>query len=128
MMGTTCSTIRVLSGDSCASLATRCDINTTAFYHYNPKSDLCSTTCCGAVYMLLSGLLPNLAPPPNANGTCASYLVQHGDTCNEIALSYSPLTTAEIEQYNAVTCGWLGCSDLQPGNSIDRLCLMSIGS
>lgn len=119
-MGGTCSTTRVQAGDTCTTLATRCDINTTAFYDYNPQSNLCSTLAVGQYICCSPGSLPNLAPPPNANGTCATYLVQEGDSCDGIALSYTPLTVEEIEQYNAATWGWLGCSDteFQAGQNI----------
>ena len=112
-MGTTCSTIRVQSGDSCASLAARCGINSTDFYDYNPQANLCSTLTPGQYICCSSGSLPDLAPKTNANGTCATYLVQPGDTCNQLAVDYPPLTVNEIEQYNNATWGWLGCSDLQ---------------
>ena len=117
-MGGTCSTIRVQSGDSCASLAARCGINATDFNQYNPQANLCSTLAVGQYICCSAGSLPDLAPPENANGTCASYLVNPGDTCSQIAVSYPPLTVTEIEEYNNATWGWLGCSDLQAYQSI----------
>lgn len=74
------------SGDSCASLATRCDITTTEFYDYNPATDLCSTLVVGELICCTSGSLPDLAPSPYANGTCYTYLVESGDSCSDIAI------------------------------------------
>lgn len=112
-MGGTCSTTRVQAGDSCTSLAARCGINATDFYDYNPQANLCSTLVPGQYICCSSGSLPDLAPKPNANGTCAAYTVQTGDTCAQLAVDYPPLTVSEIEEYNNATWGWLGCSDLQ---------------
>ncbi|OTA05019.1 hypothetical protein A9Z42_0056530 [Trichoderma parareesei] len=112
-----CSYILVQSGDSCASLATRCGITPANFTKYNPSSTLCSTlqpkqpVCCSA------GTLPNLAPQPSANGTCATYTVKSGDYCDLIA-SNNYITTANIESWNKQTWGWTGCSGLQLGMAI----------
>ncbi|RFU75458.1 killer toxin subunits alpha beta [Trichoderma arundinaceum] len=112
-----CSYILVQSGDSCASLATRCGITPANFTKYNPSSTLCSTlqprqpVCCSA------GTLPNLAPKPSANGTCATYTVKSGDYCDLIAQN-NYITTANIESWNKQTWGWTGCSGLQLGMSI----------
>lgn len=121
-MGNYCSTVQVKSGDSCASLAAECGLSASTFYQYNPQSDLCSTLQPGQHVCCTSGSLPNYAPQPNANGSCASYLVVTGDSCAQLAVTYNPLTVAEIESYNNNTWGWLGCADLQAGENI---CLSS---
>ncbi|KAL7782928.1 glycoside hydrolase family 18 protein [Trichoderma ceciliae] len=112
-----CSYILVQSGDSCARLATRCGITPANFTKYNPSSTICSTlqpkqpVCCSA------GTLPNLAPQPSPNGTCATYTVKSGDYCDLIALN-NYITTTKIESWNKQTWGWTGCSGLQLGMAI----------
>ncbi|KAH8811545.1 glycoside hydrolase family 18 protein [Xylogone sp. PMI_703] len=120
-MGATCSTVQVVSGGSCASLAARCGISPANFTSYNPSSTLCSTLTPGEHVCCSSGSLPDYTPTPYANGTCATYLVQPGDYCAYLAAEYS-ITVADIENYNNNTWGWLGCSDLQAGQNI---CLSS---
>ncbi|KAH8901597.1 glycoside hydrolase [Thozetella sp. PMI_491] len=95
-----CTTTTVASGDSCGSLADK----------YNPASDFCSTlqpnqkVCCSA------GSIPT--PKENADGSCASYLVQSGDTCTSLALS-NGLTVTQLEGFNEKkTWGWQGCDPL----------------
>lgn len=117
-MGTTCSTIRVQAGDSCTSLAAQCGINATDFDDYIPQANLCLTLTPGQPVCCSSGSLPNYAPQPYANGSCATYLVQSGDYCTELAATYYPLTVEEIDSYNNNTWGWLGCTDLQAGQNI----------
>ncbi len=114
-MGTTCSTITVVSGDGCASLASRCGISATDFYSYNPSPTLCSTLAVGQKVCCSSGGLP--VPAQNSDGSCASYTVVAGDTCSAIALSNS-ITIADLEARNTQTWGWGGCSGLQAGQII----------
>ncbi|KAJ7244646.1 glycoside hydrolase superfamily [Mycena haematopus] len=109
-MGTTCSTITVVSGDSCASLAARCGISAADFTSYNPSPTLCSTLAVGQKVCCTAGSLP--MPAQNPNGSCASYSVVPGDTCNAIALS-NDITVAALETWNVDTWGWEGCGDLQ---------------
>jgi GH18 family chitinase len=120
-MGGTCSTVQVASGDSCASLAAKCSINSTAFNEYNPSPTLCSTLTPGEHVCCSAGSLPDYAPQPSANGTCYTYHVASGDDCSSLAASYS-ITVDKIGSYNNQTWGWLGCSDLQEGQNI---CLSS---
>lgn len=116
-MGGNCSTIQVQSGDSCASLATRCGISAADFTTYNPSSTLCSTLTPGEHVCCSAGTLPNYAPQPYDNGTCYTYHVAKGDDCSQLAAA-NDLTIQEIEVYNNETWGWLGCSDLQSGQNI----------
>ncbi|KXX78980.1 Killer toxin subunits alpha/beta [Madurella mycetomatis] len=103
-----CRTVQVESGDSCASLATKCGISGPDFTKYNPGSSLCSTlkpkqhVCCS------SGDLPDFRPKPNADGSCHSYQVKRGDNCASLAAEYS-LTLEEIEDFNKNSWGWGGC-------------------
>ncbi|KAH8897253.1 glycoside hydrolase [Thozetella sp. PMI_491] len=112
-----CRAIEVIGGDSCASLASRCQISASDFTKYNPASNLCSTLqpkqhiCCS------SGRLPDYRPQPQADGTCAAYAVAAGDGCWAIGDSHY-LTTSDIESFNKKTWGWAGCSNLQAGQII----------
>ncbi|KAH8812879.1 class V chitinase-like protein [Xylogone sp. PMI_703] len=122
-MGATCTTIQVVSGDSCASLASKCGISPANFTAYNPSPTLCSSLTPGQHVCCSSGSLPDYTPTPYPNGTCSSWLVQPGDYCAYLAAEFS-ITVDEIEAYNNNTWGWLGCSDLQVGQNI----CMSLGN
>ena len=116
-----CTTVQVVSGDTCASLATKCGISGATFTQYNPSSTLCSTlqpfqhVCCS------SGTLPDFAPKPNADGSCASYNVKTDDSCAAIAAAHS-LTVNQLIGFNSQTWGWNGCTILWVGI---RICLSS---
>jgi chitinase len=116
-----CTTVQVVSGDSCASLVTECGITAAEFTDYNTASDLCSTLAVGQYVCCSSGTLPDRAPQPKADGSCYSYSVVSGDTCSALAAANS-LTVTEINNFNNDTWGFMGCTDLQIGNVI---CLSS---
>ncbi|KAJ9318482.1 CAZyme family GH18 [Paecilomyces variotii] len=107
-----CSTIQVVSGDSCASLAAKCGISASDFDKYNPSSTLCSTLVVGQHVCCSAGTLPDYRPQPNANGTCASHYVEPGESCASLAAA-NDLTNAEIESFNTDTWAWEGCDNLQ---------------
>ncbi|KAJ5927853.1 hypothetical protein N7466_006809 [Penicillium verhagenii] len=113
----TCSYVQVISGDSCPSLVTECDITDAELYEYNTASDLCSTLAVGQYICCSSGSLPDFAPTVSSNGTCYTYNVASGDTCSAIAATYS-LTVDDIDSFNDDTWGWYGCDDLQAGQAI----------
>ncbi|KAH8894660.1 glycoside hydrolase [Thozetella sp. PMI_491] len=112
-----CRDIQVISGDGCASLASKCGISGDDFTKYNPKTDLCSTlmpkqyVCCSA------GTLPDHTPQPGSDGSCYEYTVQEGDGCWAIGDAFGIDQTA-IENYNKQTWGWGGCGALQKGQKI----------
>ena len=116
-----CTTVQVVSGDTCASLAIKCGISGATFTLYNPSSTLCSTlqpfqhVCCS------SGTLPDFAPKPNADGSCASYDVKTDDSCAAIAAAHS-LTVNQLIGFNSQTWGWNGCTNIWVGT---RVCLSS---
>ncbi|KAJ5810753.1 uncharacterized protein N7503_002971 [Penicillium pulvis] len=114
---TTCSTVQVVSSDSCGSLAVSCGITAAEFTEYNSATDECSTLQVGEHVCCSAGTLPDFAPQPQADGTCATYTIQANDNCATIAAAYS-LTGDEIEDYNTDTWAWNGCSLLYPGNII----------
>ena len=66
----TCSATKVVSGDSCQSLAATCGITPAEFTIYNPSSTECSTLVPGEWVCCSAGTLPDFAPQPYANGTC----------------------------------------------------------
>jgi LysM repeat protein len=109
-----CTTIQVVSGDSCSSLASKCKISGNTFISYNPQTNLCSTLQPGQHVCCSAGTLPNFQPQPNSDGSCATYTTVAGDSCYAIAAAYS-LTTGDLESFNKNTWGWNGCSDLWVG-------------
>lgn len=110
LVNATCTYITQQSGQYCADLATRCGITLTQLYSYNPTlGSSCQGLIAGQKVCCTSG---GLAPPPNSNGTCATYTVIQNDTCNSIGAN-NGLTNAQIESFNKETWGWLGCADLQ---------------
>lgn len=120
--GHACRTVKVVSGDSCGSLASKCHISGAEFIQYNPAKDFCSTLQPGQLACCTSGGLPDIKPKQNADGSCATYTVQHGDYCDQIAASHG-LTSSDISNFNdKTTWGWTGCGpgDLMAGT---RICL-----
>lgn len=106
---TTCSTIQAASGDGCASLAVKCGITGAQFTQYNPASNECSTLQPGEHVCCSAGTLPNFAPTPQPDGTCATYTIKANDDCSSIAATYS-ITVAQINSFNTNTWGWSGCT------------------
>lgn len=113
----TCSTIRVNFGDTCPSLADECGISGAEFSKYNPDDSLCTSLMPGQYVCCSAGELPDMSPQPNDDGTCASHLVQAGESCSEIATA-NALTVDELESFNQNTWGWMGCDHLQSQQTI----------
>jgi chitinase len=112
-----CSTVQVASGDSCASLATKCKVLPADFTKYNPSPTFCSSLAVGQYACCSAGNLPDLTPKPNADGSCATYTVLSGDFCAKIAAA-NGITLAAIESLNKNTWGWMGCANIQVGQLI----------
>jgi hypothetical protein len=112
-----CRTVAVSPGDSCGSLAQRCGISGADFTKFNSASNFCATlqpyqhVCCS------DGTLPDFAPQPNGDGSCATYTVVANDNCAVIAAKYS-LTVDKINAYNTKTWGWNGCSNIWLGTAM----------
>ncbi|KAF5659318.1 class V chitinase Chi100 [Fusarium denticulatum] len=112
----TCKHIQVVSGDSCAALAARCNIRGNDFLKYNPQKNLCSTlkendyVCCS------SGEPFKPEPPkPSTDGTCATHLIKDGDTCDSLARE-AGVTIQDLEKFNkGRTWAWTDCKDLLLG-------------
>jgi LysM repeat protein len=105
----TCSYIQVASGDGCWSLSQKCGITQAQLSQYNPTDpNFCNDlepneyVCCSA------GSLPDFAPQPNPDGSCATYTVQSGDYCSAIAAAHS-ITVADLDTYNTNTWSWPTC-------------------
>ncbi|KAL7946919.1 class V chitinase Chi100 [Trichoderma barbatum] len=109
---TTCRTIQVQSGDSCASLATECGISAADFTKYNPGSTFCGGLVPGQHVCCSAGTLPDFSPKPDSKGNCYSYLVKTGDSCSSLAAAYDIASNNAIESYNKKTWGWNGCQKL----------------
>ena len=107
----TCTTVTVVSGDGCGSLAKKCGISAANFTKYNPKANLCSTLMIDQRVCCTAGDLPDIRPKPNKDGTCAKYTVQEGDWCGKIA-SANGISTDDIEKFNDSNPDWQGCADL----------------
>ncbi|RMJ17465.1 hypothetical protein CDV36_002850 [Fusarium kuroshium] len=112
-----CTAIQVVSGDSCASLATKCKVTTANFNKYNPAKNFCSTlapkqwVCCSA------GTLPDKTPQPNKDGSCYTYNIKSGDSCYSISQNFG-ITQQRILDNNKNTWGFAGCDRLQLGQPI----------
>jgi hypothetical protein len=101
-----CRTIQVVSGDSCAALASRCSISPNDFTNYNPDSKLCSTLKPGQHVCCSSGTMPDFTPKPNPDGSCAVYETKSGDSCYAIAAA-NGLELKDLEALNKQTWGTL---------------------
>ncbi|EZF93084.1 hypothetical protein H113_06103 [Trichophyton rubrum MR1459] len=114
-----CRYIQIMPGDSCTSLSMRCGIRGADFLKFNPKQDLCATLqpnnyiCCSA-----GDPYTPPTPKPDPDGTCASHIVQNGDSCDAIARKYR-VTVADLENWNkAKTWAWTECKDILVGYKI----------
>ncbi|KAL6873022.1 glycoside hydrolase family 18 protein [Trichoderma novae-zelandiae] len=113
-----CKAIKVVSGDSCASLASKCGISGVNFVKYNSyDKKLCSKLAVGKPVCCSPGQLPDLRPRPKPNGQCATYTVKNSDTCADIAAS-NGLETADLVELNKRTWGWNGCKSILVGQLI----------
>jgi hypothetical protein len=109
-----CSTQTVVSGDSCGSLAQKCGISGSDFTKYNSGDGFCSKLQVGQHVCCSAGTLPDFAPKPNSDGSCAAYTVVENDNCAVIANKFS-LTNDKLESFNSKTWGWNGCATLWLG-------------
>lgn len=118
----TCKNIVVGDGDSCTTLARRCGIRGADFVKYNPQSGLCASleegdhVCCSA-----GDPYKPSGPKPEADGTCATHVIEDGDTCAKLAKKHS-VTVKELEKWNKNTWAWTDCTDLLVSYS---MCLSS---
>lgn len=106
-----CTTVQVVGGDTCETLAAECGITAAQFTEYNSDSGLCSSLTPGQHVCCSAGTLPDFTPKPGADGYCYTYLVVQDDSCASIGAAYD-LTNADIESFNSDTWGWYGCDKL----------------
>ncbi|QPH01779.1 hypothetical protein C2857_005982 [Epichloe festucae Fl1] len=114
-----CRHVEVQPGDSCAALAERCGISGADFTKYNPGSDYCSTLMPGNFACCSTG--DRYTPPkpdspkPEADGTCATHLIENGDSCSSLAKRHG-ITVEDIEKWNkGKTWAWTECRDMLVG-------------
>ncbi|KAL4904081.1 hypothetical protein BDW74DRAFT_185756 [Aspergillus multicolor] len=112
-----CSTQVVVSGDSCAALAERCGISGDDFTKYNSDEGLCSSLTPGQHVCCSSGDMPDFRPKTNDDGSCATTIVNDGQSCATVAAANS-LTNDDIEDFNKDTWGWNGCKNIFAGSVI----------
>ncbi|KAB8277072.1 hypothetical protein BDV30DRAFT_223672 [Aspergillus minisclerotigenes] len=112
-----CSTIKVVEGDSCGTLANRCGVSGADFEKYNTQSNLCSSLQPGQHVCCSAGTLPDFRPKPNPDGSCATYTVLVDESCKSIATANS-ITLEDLEEFNKKTWGWNGCGTLWQGTKI----------
>lgn len=113
-----CETIAVESGDSCDSLAARCEVSGPDFLAVNDKPDLCSTLLPGQE-VCCSKETPSLSEFQSAaDGICLLHVISEGESCDRIAEIYG-LTVEDIDKYNKDRDdGWSGCDSLDVGTNI----------
>ncbi|KAF7367964.1 Glycoside hydrolase family 18 protein [Mycena sanguinolenta] len=112
-----CTTHTVVSGDTCASIASAAGISVSQLESFNPNAD-CTDLQLDEKLCVSSGSLPG-APGPSANGTCFEHFVVRNETCASIAAANS-ITVTQLENFNNNTWKWKGCSpgDLDIGEVI----------
>lgn len=116
----TCRYIKVESGDGCPSLLAKCGISAQDFVRFNPRPGLCGSlqpndyVCCSAGDPYTPP--PTQDPPgPGPDGTCATHVIQNGDTCDSLAPQHG-VTIADLERWNqGKTWGWTKCEDMLLG-------------
>ncbi|KAK0705051.1 hypothetical protein B0H67DRAFT_498289 [Lasiosphaeris hirsuta] len=112
-----CRAVEVVSGDSCAALATRCGISGDDFMKFNTKKDLCSSLMPKQFVCCNKGDTPDPKPKKQGDGSCFPHEVGKGESCWSIAEQFY-LKSDDIEKLNKKTWGWSGCSALLPQQMI----------
>jgi chitinase len=115
----TCRTTAVYAGDTYESLTKACGISLADFAKYNPDLDLRSKPQGGKHVCCCSGQLPSFTRQANADGTCASVVVQPDEWCWALT-NANGITVDDLEDFNTKTWGWTGCGDHQ---AHQRICI-----
>ncbi|KAL7785632.1 glycoside hydrolase family 18 protein [Trichoderma ceciliae] len=113
----TCKTVNVISGDSCASLASKCKLKPADFTELHSDKTFCSGLAVGQAVCCTRGKLPDLKPKPGKDGSCATYTIKQDDGCSAIAAAHG-LKQKDVEDFNKKTWGWTGCGTLWPDSVI----------
>lgn len=96
-------------------MSQKCGITQDQLSEYNPSDpNFCVDLQPGEYVCCSEGTLPDFAPQPNSDGSCATYTVQSNDYCSTIAAANS-ITVDDLEKYNADTWSWNGCGDMLAG-------------
>ncbi|KXT03331.1 hypothetical protein AC578_4004 [Pseudocercospora eumusae] len=112
-----CKTASVESGDSCATLAERCQLSATDFTKYNNDPKLCSSLQPGQRVCCSEGVLPDISPKPQLDGSCSTHNVTDGENCSVIAGTLG-IKTTDIDSWNKQTWRYSGCDGLEAGQVI----------
>ncbi|OAA60299.1 chitinase [Niveomyces insectorum RCEF 264] len=112
-----CRTISAVKDDTCSKLASKCGITPYDFTQYNPGPDVCSTLMPGTHVCCSAGEKPSFAPKPGSDGSCATHIVDMGETCSSLAAAYD-LTVQQIENFNTHTWAFNGCGNILFNSSI----------
>ncbi|KAK4666785.1 hypothetical protein QC763_303275 [Podospora pseudopauciseta] len=121
-----CQSINAQPGEGCFELAQRCRISQYDFDRFNPNvcgniyvgMRMCCTepVCCLSPPSSRRRTVPppptiELSPPPPAGGSCETYTVKGGDTCEDIASAFG-VSEDGLDRINVFTSGWGGCKYL----------------
>ncbi|KAF6802835.1 Killer toxin subunits alpha/beta 6 [Colletotrichum sojae] len=106
-----CRSIRIEKDNLCDDLAKRCGISLSDYKRYNSGTNHCGTLKAGELVCCSEG---EVAPQPEADGTCASYVTQAEDDCYKIGQA-NGIKEKDIEDFNKNTWGWTGCGNLDIG-------------
>ncbi|KAJ5256981.1 CAZyme family GH18 [Penicillium angulare] len=107
-----CRTVKVVGGDGCGSLASRCKISAQDLSKYNAASNFCSSLKVDQLVCCSAGTLPDNRPKPQADGVCAHYSIKPKDVCADLAKKFS-ITVEDINTFNKNSWGWAGCGNLK---------------
>lgn len=124
-----------------SELAQRCRISQYDFDRFNPNvcgniyvgMRMCCTqpVCCLSPPSSRRRTVPppptiELSPPPPAGGSCETYTVKGGDTCEDIASAFG-VSEDGLDRINVFTSGWGGCSALVDGTVICECLVLFCG-
>lgn len=111
-MSDVCEYIQVEADDGCWALADRCGISEDDLVKYNPGDGFCDNLILDQYVCCSEGDLPDFSPKPDDDGNCYVYVVQKDDNCMDIAKANKINDWEMIEDWNALTWGWMGCGSL----------------
>lgn len=96
--------------DSCYSLSQRCGLSSLDdFKAYNEHID-CEAIVEGQSVCCTAGTRRSRKKTPQADGTCATYVVVDGDNCSKVGIRHDA-TPEDLEKWNdGTTWGWKGCN------------------
>ena len=119
-----CTTITVVQGDLCGTLAAKCGISDADFLKWNPKPDLCPNLVIDQEVCCSPGDLPNRRKQKNSDGSCATYDTVPDDNCSGISIRHG-LTLDELERFNENTWGKFQCAAF-PVSLVDFVSLLTL--